>query len=71
MLFSNKEKQTSYELVCIEELVPQDHLLRIIDRYIYFSFITEKDRPFYCENNGRIFTTSLPMSMLRLGTPRI
>lgn len=53
MLSSNKEKQTSYELVCIEELVPQDHLLRKIDRYIDFSFITEKVRPFYCENNGR------------------
>lgn len=53
MLSSNKEKQTSYEFVCIEDLVPQDHLLRKIDRYIDFSFITEKVRPYYCENNGR------------------
>jgi len=53
VLRSNKDKQVSYEMVCIEDLVPQDHLLRKIDQYIDFSFITEKVRPYYCENNGR------------------
>lgn len=53
VLRSNKDKQISYEMVCIEDLVPQDHLLRKIDQYIDFSFITEKVRPYYCENNGR------------------
>ncbi|GAX91338.1 transposase [Effusibacillus lacus] len=27
--------------------------LRYIDKYIDFSFIVEKVRPYYCENNGR------------------
>ncbi|MGM0847433.1 MAG: transposase, partial [Bacillota bacterium] len=31
----------------------QDHLLRKIDQYIDFSFILEKVRPYYCEDNGR------------------
>lgn len=53
MLRSNKEKQTSYEFVSIEDLVPQDHMLRKIDKYIDFSFILEKVRPYYCEDNGR------------------
>jgi transposase len=53
MLRSNRDKQQNYELVSIEELVPQDHLLRKIDKYIDFSFIDEKVRPLYCENNGR------------------
>jgi transposase len=53
MLRSEKNKQQQYEFVCIEELVPKDHLLRIIDQYIDFSFITEKVRPYYCEDNGR------------------
>ena len=53
MLRSNKEIQSSLELVSIEQLVPQDHMLRKIDKYIDFSFITEKVRPLYCENNGR------------------
>jgi transposase len=52
MLCSEKEKQQNYEFVLIEELVPQDHLLRIIDKYIDFSFIIEKVRPYYCEDNA-------------------
>ncbi len=53
MLSSNNEKQISYEFICIEDLVPQDHLLQKINHYIDFSFITEKVRPFYCETNSR------------------
>ncbi len=53
MLRSNREKQQAYELVSIEELVPQDHLLRKVDKYIDFSFIDEKVRPLYCADNGR------------------
>ena len=48
MLRSNREKQQAYEFVSIEELVPQDHLLRKVDKYIDFSFIDEKVRPLYC-----------------------
>jgi hypothetical protein len=44
MLRSNREKQQAYEFVSIEELVPQDHLLRKVDKYIDFSFIDEKVR---------------------------
>ena len=45
--------QNEVEFVCLEDLVPQDHLLRKIDKYIDFTFIREKVRPYYCENNGR------------------
>ncbi|WP_456275017.1 IS1182 family transposase [Bacillus sp. AK031] len=45
--------QNEIEFISIEELVPQDHLLRKIDQYIDFSFILEKVRPYYCEDNGR------------------
>ncbi|EAQ6393054.1 IS1182 family transposase [Salmonella enterica] len=53
MLRSNREKQQSYEFVSIEDLVPQDHLLRKVDKYIDFSFIDEMVRPLYCADNGR------------------
>lgn len=53
MLRSEKDVQNAYELVCIEELVPQDHLLRYIQKYNDFSFILEKVNPFYCSDNGR------------------
>lgn len=53
MLRSESNVQNAFELVCIEELVPADHLLRYIHTHIQFSFILEKVKPFYCENNGR------------------
>ncbi|WP_139257354.1 transposase, partial [Desulforamulus aeronauticus] len=53
MLTSNDKTQSSFEFVCIEELVPQNHLLRKIDKYIDFSFIREKVQPYYCSDNGR------------------
>ena len=53
MLKKNYDTQTQLEFVSIDELVPQDHLLRKIDKYIDFSFIREKVRHLYCEDNGR------------------
>jgi transposase len=50
---TRKHMQNEIEFISIEELVPQDHLLRKIDQYIDFSFILEKVRPYYCEDNGR------------------
>ncbi len=47
------EKQNKLEIVIMEELVPQDHLLRKIDKAIDFSFINKICKPYYCENNGR------------------
>lgn len=41
------------ETVILENLIPEDHLLRKIDKYIDFSFINEMCKPYYCENNGR------------------
>ena len=46
-------KQNRLEMVVLEELVPQDHLLRKIDAVIDFSFINKICKPYYCENNGR------------------
>lgn len=42
-----------WELACLELLVPANHLLRMIDEHIDFSFIYEKVRPFYSETHGR------------------
>lgn len=53
MLHSKKENQSTFEFVCIEELVPENHLLRKIDKYIDFGFILDKVRHLYSESNGR------------------
>jgi len=40
-------------MVSIESLVPSGHLLRKIDRAVDFSFIHERVKHLYCEDNGR------------------
>ena len=44
MINERKEAQNEIEVVMLEELVPQDHLLRQIDKYIDFSFIRDLTR---------------------------
>ena len=53
MLSEGRNRQRKMELVYIDDLVPKDHILRKIDKYIDFSFINDLCRPYYCENNGR------------------
>jgi transposase len=45
--------QTELEMVTLDQLVPRDHLLRLIDTHIRFDFIREKTEGLYCSNNGR------------------
>ena len=53
MLPTKNDHQLGMEFVCIEELVPQDHLLRKIDKVIDFEFIRDKVKDLYCADNGR------------------
>lgn len=53
MLKKETNKQLAYEFVCIEALVPKDHLVRKIDKHIDFSFIHDKVKDLYCPDNGR------------------
>ena len=54
MLSEGRNRQRKMEFVYIDDLVPKDHILRKIDKYIDFSFINDLCRPYYCENNGRL-----------------
>lgn len=53
MINEKKSVQNQMEIVILENLVPQDHLLRSIDKYIDFSFIRESTKDLYCLDNGR------------------
>ena len=53
MLRIPDSKQTEMELVVLEDLIPEKHLLRKIEKYIDFTFVREKLSPFYCKDNGR------------------
>src|SRR5271170_8517567 len=53
MLTPVEAQQQEIEMVSIESLVPDDHLLRKIDRVVDFSFIRERVKHLYCADNGR------------------
>lgn len=53
MLKDRPPTQSSMEFVSIDELVPQDHLLRKIDKTIDFAFIHDLVKDLYCLDNGR------------------
>ena len=53
MLRKPTAQQTAIEMVALETLAPQDHLLRRIDATIDFSFIHELVEDLYCPDNGR------------------
>jgi len=45
--------QQKLEMVYLENLVPKDHILRNIDKYMDFSFLRELTQKYYCLDNGR------------------
>jgi len=53
MLIEPGAHQHALEMVTLESLVPEDHLLRQIDAFIDFEFIRDKVRHLYCIDNGR------------------
>ncbi|PRS04815.1 IS1182 family transposase [Bacillus paralicheniformis] len=53
MFYTRNSSQNEAEFVLLDQLVEEDHLLRKIDKYIDFSFIIKKVKPYYSENNGR------------------
>ena len=61
-------RQNEYEIVLLEELVPQDHLLRKIDAAVDFSFIHDLCKDLYSPDNGRpAVEPELLFKMLFLG----
>ncbi len=41
------------QFLCIDDLVPQEHLVRKLEKAIDFDFIYDEVRGMYCEDNGR------------------
>ena len=45
------EKRKQLKVISIEDLVPQDHLLRKVEAAIDFSFVREELKDYYCQDN--------------------
>ena len=55
-IMNPKERERSqpvFHYFRIEDLVPEDHILRMIDKIVDFSFIREMVKECYCPDNGR------------------
>ena len=53
MTQENEKVRKQMQIVCIDDLVPQDHLLRIIEKAIDWTFIYDLVRDRYSEETGR------------------
>lgn len=53
MMTNSENKQIKFHMITIENLVPENHFLRKLNRLADFSFIREETKAFYCHNNGR------------------
>lgn len=53
MLKREAEQRQAIEFYCIDMLVPEDHLLRKIDKAVDFRHIYDIVEELYCEDNGR------------------
>lgn len=53
MLTKAKSERNTLEIISLEHLVPQDHLLRKIDNALDFTHIYDFVKDLYCADNGR------------------
>lgn len=53
LMLKNTPTQTEIEMVTLDSLVPQDHLVRKLDKFIDLSFIRQRVAHLYCPDNGR------------------
>lgn len=47
-MLKRREKQQKMNIVIMEQMVPENHLLRKVDRAVDFSFIYKLCAPLYC-----------------------
>jgi transposase len=53
VLEKSESARCAVKIICLEDLVPADHLLRKIEKTVDFDDIYEMTKQYYCEDNGR------------------
>ena len=61
-----KDARNEVIITDLEALVPKDHLLRKIEKVMDYEWLYERLDPYYCHDNGRPGTDSVP-GLLRPG----
>ncbi|GJM01351.1 MAG: hypothetical protein DHS20C07_30300 [Methyloligella sp.] len=66
MRLQSEPDQLFYDF-CLNDHVPEDHLLRKIDRFLNFDDLRQKLKPFYCSNGRPSIDPELLLRMLLVG----
>lgn len=67
MLGENERQEPMFHYVRLEDMVPENHLLRLVDKYIDFSFIREKVKHLYSHTGRPSIDPELLLRMLIIG----
>jgi transposase len=64
LTMKEKEMRKQMRIMCIDDLVPTDHLLRKVESVMDFSFIREEVKDLYSEDKGR--PSVAPVTLVKL-----
>jgi transposase len=67
MMGQNSRSESLFYYFRIEDQVPENHLLRLIDRYVSFDFVREKLRASYSETGRPPIDPEVLLRILLLG----
>lgn len=67
MMGQDESRQAQFMYVCLDEYVPEDHLLRKIKKTVNFSFVYDKVRSLYSPIGRRSVDPVLLVKMLLVG----
>lgn len=67
MIGDHERKEPMFYYIRIEDIVPEDHLLRLIDQHIDLSFIREKVKHLYSHTGRPSIDPEVLLRMLLIG----
>ena len=67
MMGQHSRSESLFYYFRIEDQVPENHLLRVIDRHVSFDFVREKLRAFYSETGRPSIDPEVLLRILLLG----
>ena len=67
MIREKKKEEKLFYYLRAEDLIPEDHILRLIDRYVDFSFMRQKVEHFYSHTGRPSVDPNVMMRMLLVG----
>lgn len=60
------EDRNQYQMICLDEMVPNNHILKKIEKAIDFSFIHNLTKQYYSQDNGRLCLDTITLFKIPL-----